>query len=390
MVTKKRNITYKGLAIIIIIAIAPFNRYLLSGRGMIYWALLLGIGLFALSILRFNRSMLTLHLDDTNIVRVGIIGINIILTVSVLFSPYANPLTLNTSKIQLCAVILFSYILNLKEEKIVALMSFIGSIILLYMYFYSSSTRGYIRTYIELMEGVYLDPNMVATAFFIPCAYAASILTSKKKLILKCAMAIFVGFWLYTSFMGGSRSGLLAGIVGIVAYFLAKYRVSAKTIIYAIIGALFVAFVFSIIKGSLSADILERMTLGAVLESSGSGRTDIWSSHVDMFLSNNFFRILFGFGRESCANVAGISAHNIIIDYMWDLGIMGLMLYVVVMILIIRYCIASGDAISISILSATVVWSFTISASNQLIYWVLLYYAFMRAHNYRKKTQWGR
>ncbi len=379
---KNELISFKGIAIVLLIAIAPFNRYLLNGRGMIYWALLLCIILYALSFIKIKASSFKIYMDEANRVRTGLICLNVILIASVLFSPFLNPLTLNSSKVQICAILLFSYILNPKEEKIASFASFIGALILLYLYFYSSSTRGGIRTYIELQDGMYLDPNMVSAAFIIPCAYAVHILTTKRRVLLKCGMIVFLALWLYTSFMGGSRSGLLAGIIGIVAFVLAKYKVSAKTMLYAMGGVVFAIIVYNAIKDSLSLDILERMTIGNVIATDGSGRTNIWSSHIDLFLSSNPFRVLFGYGRESCANVAGISAHNTIIDYMWDLGVIGLLLYVVATVMIVKYCLKSNSSIAISVVISTVLWSVTISASNQLIYWVLLYFAFTVAHNH--------
>ena len=385
-IEKEKRISPKGLAIIIIIGITPFNRYLLNGRGMIYWALLIGIMLFVFSLQHADLSKHIIRLDETNRVRIGIIGINILLAMSVLFSPFSNPLTLNTSKIQLCAIILFSCILNTKEEKIASVVAFVGSLILIYMYFYSSSTRGGIRTYIELQEGIYLDPNMVSAAFIVPCAYALNILTDHKNVLTKCGMITYLGVWLYTSFMGGSRSGLMVGFVGIVVFVLAKYRISAKTAFYALASIGFVVVVYSIIDDYLSIELLQRMTISNVLASDGSGRTSIWSSHIKLFFSGNLFRILIGYGRESCANVAGISAHNILIDYMWDLGLIGMILYLIVTFAVVKYCLKSRNAVSISIIFSAVIWSWTISASNQLIYWVLIYFAFVVAYNHRKKS----
>ena len=135
-----------------------------------------------------------------------------------------------------------------------------------------------------------------------------------------------------------------------------------------------------VLKRVISVELLSRMTLSNITESGGSGRTSIYHDHLIKFFEQpSILRMLFGSGKESCASLLGVASHNTFIDYLWDLGFFGIFIYLIMIIKILKTTWNNSPAFAS--VCAIIVWSLSISVSNQLIYWVLLYTCICIAKN---------
>lgn len=379
------RIANKGIAILLICSVTPFIRVLLGGYGLLTWALVPAVTLLFFSIIKPQSSDLRF-----SVLQLEVIFITFILMVSVLYSPSTEvAFSLESAKVQICTIIIFTYILNKKEENVLILLSFVAAIVFIYCYFFSSDFyMGGIRKYILLQNNVWLDPNMVIASFILPCLWSIQYIISRKKIMIKCLLIMFIALSLYGAYLGSSRGGLAAIIMGTLILICVELKPSGKNLVTtaAIVCVLIIAFF--VVRKYIPESLLDRMTFKSVSDSGGSGRFSIYSEYLERFFNeSNAMRILFGYGKESCKLYLGKSSHNILIDYIWDLGLVGLFFYIIIMFSILKYTICSKSSLAISCLVATIIWSMTISTNDQLLYWVLLYSSVCLARNNQGRTE---
>lgn len=371
---QNERITSLGIGVLLICGVTPFMRIVIGESGILSFVLIPAILLIGANYKKYC------HLS---FFKIQIMLLSFWLMFSALYSPVASSITLEKSKVQICTIILFLYFLNKKEEKILVILAFFASFVFIYCYFFSSEFyMAGIRKRILWQENTWLDPNIVIASFIIPCLYSVELFINNKSIILKMAIAVFWGLSLYCAFLGASRGGTIAILIGTVVYLVIRLTPSVKHIFSALGAIALIVVIYNIVKKYIPESLLQRMTLANVAETGGSGRIDIYHNYIDSFFSDtNLFRFFFGYGKESCKLYLGKSAHNVFIDYLWDLGIVGLVAYLAVIGSMIKYCIISKSALSISCIIAIIVWSLGISTSDQLLYWVLLYTCIVFANN---------
>lgn len=371
---KEDKITSKGIISLLICSAAPLMRLLIMGYGLLTWVLIPVLILFA-----FNMKKLM----KINAVQALVIIISGWLMFSSLYSPSISSISLESEKVQICTIILFLCMMNKKEMNILIFTSFLIASFFIYCYFFSSEFYlGGIRKYIYLQNNVRLDPNMVIMSFSVPILYSTLYLIRGNKKILKILIIVFIGLSLYGAFLGGSRGGLVGIAVGVFICIFREINLSAKRFAQ-IMGIIIIgALVFFFVRSYIPQELLNRMTFQSIQDSGGSGRFDMYNNYLHTFFDNkSVINILFGYGKESCKVILGKSAHNIVIDYLWDLGIVGLLFHFIVSYKVAKYIFKSGSNIAIASLVATMIWSLTISTSNQLLYWTLLYTSYAFASN---------
>ena len=371
---QEERISSIGIAVLILCGVTPFMRIVIGGSGILSLVLIPALVLFAYNFKKFR------FLSG---LKVKIILISLWLMFSTIYSPVQTSLSLENSKVQICTIMIFLYYLNKKEEKILTILAFAAAAVFIYSYFFSSDFyMAGIRKRILWQGTTWLDPNMVIASFIVPAIVGVKLFIEKKGILWKIGIVLFWGLSLYCAFLGSSRGGLIAIVIGAILYLVLELKPSAKTIFPAIGAVIVLIIAFNVVRSYIPENLLQRMTLASVSETGGSGRLDIYSEYIERFFSeSNIFRLLFGYGKEACKLYLGKSAHNILIDYLWDLGITGLIFHLVVIFSLIKYCIKSKSVLSISCLVAVIIWSLGISTSDQLLYWVLLYTCVVYATN---------
>jgi len=82
-------------------------------------------------------------------------------------------------------------------------------------------------------------------------------------------------------------------------------------------------------------NMLNRME--QIEEDGGSGRLDRWSFLIsEMFNGNSTFRLLFGFGNGAVLEKTGGRAHNDFVQFLFDYGVIAVILYIVFYVALIK------------------------------------------------------
>lgn len=382
----KQKISSYSMAVLLICGAASFLRMLFFGRGLLTYVLAASAILILLSIIQLN-GFLTVKMKTFQFLLIALL---IIHAISEFFLPSGMvSLELENMKVQICSVILFLYLLNSKETKVLVVLSFIVAGIFIYCYLFSYEYYlGGDRIYLKLQENVYLDPNMTIASFIVPSVVAVKMIVDRSALYSKLFAVTFLLISFYCAFLGASRGGLLAIVIGVCFFLVVSYRPNSRTIfMYFTLGIAGIIMVPLVLQ-YVSPELLERMTLEDVLESGGSGRFEIYAKHINTFFEDSsFLEMVFGHGKESCKLLLGISSHNIIIDFLWDIGLVGVSIYFAATGGVFIYCYHCKSKIGGAIVIAAVAWSMTISAGNQLIYWVTIYTGVCIAKNERNFFQ---
>lgn len=111
-------------------------------------------------------------------------------------------------------------------------------------------------------------------------------------------------------------------------------------IFVATFGILFYIYTKFVISNSLLA---QRFTLASIVNSKGTGRLLIWIEVID-YLKLNISHLIFGSGlgsttiAEVLSNVGKgyTSCHNIILEVLFDFGIIGTIIFVIMIIAVLR------------------------------------------------------
>ena len=190
---------------------------------------------------------------------------------------------------------------------------------------------------------------------------------------------------MYFSFgIVGSRGGLIAIIASVCVYFMLEIRKTAKKRLFLIFILLSFVSVFAVTHLSNIVSFSERYTLDDVVSSGGTGRIDIWNFGWRIFLEFDIFNMLFGSGIASSdywfsIHGFGFSVmHNIFLETLIEIGILGFLFYVYMLLSFLIEVFKIKNYYSFSIMLGFLVLSLSTSLStfkpylNIMIYIVII------------------
>lgn len=226
----------------------------------------------------------------------------------------------------------------------------------------------YIEGRFRLMGVVEEDPNYLCAYLVFGVVHAVQVLSRKDKIGIKLVSGLELIVYFYLTLVSGSRGGLLA-IVGAVVAFLAVYRGgSAKSAIKRTTLALLTFGVLILLLSLLPEDLSERFTVEHVAESGGSGRTELWEQAVDLFVKSSALRKLFGYGTATvirCFEQYGYYrvnvVHNMFLETLVELGIVGLVIYSAAIYAFIRASYKFTDKYSFAVILSMLIMSLSTS-----------------------------
>ena len=196
------------------------------------------------------------------------------------------------------------------------------------------------------------DPNYFVGFFVFPLTITLKKIVQSKYRILYVILALLS---VYCVFLSGSRGGLLAIVVTIIAFAMIYPPKIRTKIFLCLTGFGFVLLAWLVVAPFLPENITERMTLEQVLETGGSGRWDIWKSMLNEIM-NSSKELLFGRGFETKHQlfIGGkrylVVAHNHVIQIIYNNGILGLMTFAVLAIGCLLRCIRKRKTVAIAII----------------------------------------
>ncbi|MBN3489974.1 O-antigen ligase family protein [Acholeplasma equirhinis] len=371
MYYKNLKISLESIAITILIFIAPFMRLVIFDRGIIFLSLFLVIPIYLIGIFK----KLSTKLIKLDIFRFLIFIFILYLIFSRVYYYGADVTFFDFDEIKslLVGLLLFTFIPNQKELNLYFIASVISAIIMVFLYILSSEYYlGGVRLYVFLNE-VPLDPNMTAATFFLPVIYLISIASEKKNWFFKIATYALILLNIYYTILSGSRGGLFTILALIFGTLFFIYYKRNKILQFFIVSGI-ISIALILIALGLDSNLLLRFNLSFIIETGGSGRTEIWITQIEEFFKNtSIFNALFGYGQYSSIYYLEIAAHNILIEYLWEIGLIGLIYYLILVIYLIVKSLKNRSYKTFVLLMGVLMWSSTISTNNQVVYWVLLY-----------------
>lgn len=229
--------------------------------------------------------------------------------------------------------------------------------------------------------GFVIDNNNLAVALSIPLMCSVGFIAENKKIIIRLFYVFSGVVMLIAILITGSRGGLLALIAGMTIYIIKKNNgLKIRTIV---IGVVLVGVFLFVMQFFLSDGIASRFTLTSIIQSGGTGRTIIWMRLLDVFVNSNFLRQLFGYGYGMEARVLQntwghfTAAHNDFIQVLIDLGVVGLITYVVFWVKSIHFAKNNDRAIELGLLFIMFVSSMSMEIIVKKMLWLVLYFVFV-------------
>jgi O-Antigen ligase len=167
-------------------------------------------------------------------------------------------------------------------------------------------------------------------AFFLPATVAVWWTETGRKRVLAL---LGIGLNLGGLLLSGSRGavvGILAG--SMLAAFYLRHTIPARAFIRASIAALMlsIAVVLALLLSDFGEMLASRMSKGigtGDIRTLSSGRNLLWGTALREMMGNPFTFVT-GFGWEVYNQRHGAGTHNVYIDYLYCLGLVGLSLFV--------------------------------------------------------------
>ena len=264
---------------------------------------------------------------------------------------------------------------NEQEQKLLEDIQVVLLAILVGITLFSNSTF-FERTTLEIF-GQKSDPNYFVGFFVFPLVITMKKIAQSKYSIAYMLLALLS---IYCVFLSGSRGGLLAIIVTVMAFaFIYPPKVKNKMLVLAAGGSIMLLFWFLVLP-FLPDNIVARMSLDQVVETGGTGRWYIWESMLNEIV-NTPDKLLFGRGIEAMHRIfsngkwSEVFAHNQIIQILYNQGVVGLAAFVALTAGCFLRCIRKRKVVSIAIIG---MMALSISLSfNQTTrtFWNLIAYA---------------
>ena len=247
------------------------------------------------------------------------------------------------------------------------------------------------RTTLEIF-GQESDPNYYVGFFIFPLTVTMKKIYNSKYRIFYIIAALLA---IYAVFLSGSRGGLLAILVTIIAFAIIYPKKPMNKFMILICMLLSVLLLWFVIKPFLSDTVIDRMSIEAVVETGGTHRTEIWASMLDK-IKNSSWEFIFGRGVGALhpMMVAGkvqlVVAHNHLIQVLYDQGIVGVIAFVLLIVCCFVRCMKKRKCVAIAlcgVLALSLSLSFNPSIKS---FWNLIPYAafcFPKSHiDYTKDT----
>lgn len=222
------------------------------------------------------------------------------------------------------------------------------------------------------------DPNEFCGYYLLPVAFMTYYGIRKRNLGF---IALLV-FFIYTVLMTGSRGGLMAvGVAFLVALVAAvrsgkyKVRICIISLFIILMIALNIEFILRILPDAISS----RFQLTAASVGSAESRISIWSQLISEFLDSNILQQLFGhgFGTTTLANSAHLVAHNVYIELLYDVGILGLLSFIGMLFAACFAMFRRGDFVVLAAVLGEAVLIISLSSFWSKTLWGLLILAYV-------------
>lgn len=207
--------------------------------------------------------------------------------------------------------------------------------ILLMLLFSDTSAAGRLTL---LLGGENQDQNYINGYFLYAFSWhCCQFLLNKKKL-----HSIPTVFILAIVLLTGSRGALLAFLLAffvVICILFANSKHKIRNVVLIALLMILLLAVFDLILAQMSESVSQRFSWDYIAEKGSTGRTRVWEFLLRHFSNDSILRMIFGhgYGTTSLVNTLnGRVAHNLYIDNLITLGIIGLLLQIAVQISVVN------------------------------------------------------
>lgn len=232
------------------------------------------------------------------------------------------------------------------------------------------------RTTLMIM-GQTSDPNYFVGFFIFPLTIALKKLVSGKHSVL---YLLLIALSFYSVFLSGSRGGLLAIAVTVAGFALLYPSGIFNRILFFFGGLALLLILWMGLKPVLPENIVERMSVEAVMETGGTGRLDIWKSMIKEIVDQPE-RLLFGRGINAMHGLfvdgvwKQVVAHNHLLQTLYNQGIVGMFSFLALVGICFFRCRKNRKTVAVAVIgmmALSVSLSFNQTART---FWNLIAYA---------------
>ncbi len=340
----------------------PFHTLIISGVGLL---MLIGIPLLVLSAAAILSQLRKNAWDPATPLLAAFFAYNIL---GYLWTPSFSAYSLyNYAKIIAIVMCLYCQTYNRREKNFLFLGSVVSCLIVCW-FMITESNIGYTDNRMTVaVFGVEQDPNYLGYLFLIPAAVSIRQLLNRKAVYQKIFFAVLAVLILFCVMMTGSR-GALIGIASVaIVCVITRFKKLSTKIIFCVAMALLIALVYGFVLTLLPEHIAARFSIRDVLESGGTGRTEIWDSAFQA-LREAPHKILFGFGTSSSTALIGWATHNLFLQLLLELGLVGLSLFVAFLWIWIKR-LAKQDTMCLGIVVGCMAMAMTLSVNTIYYFW---------------------
>ena len=254
-----------------------------------------------------------------------------------------------------------------------------ASLIFIILFFTGSRTSlGWSSRQSLVIMGTPTDANEFASFFAVAISVAIIHFLNAKKILIKVGFLAVVLCGFYVVLMSGSRGALIATAISVLITLFVGKRLKFKGLILIIIfGLVAWIIVANYIINLIPENTLSRISVEAIINDSGSGRSHIWTNAVNVYWNGSLFNIIFGYGYGSIdvSNGFGTTTntmHNQFLQNLVSYGIVGFLLYIRLLFVVFKEYIRNksdyiGCFLGIMVMSLTI----TMGTSYKIL-WIIL------------------
>lgn len=273
---------------------------------------------------KYLVSLLIMAMYSYISVKTSLIGYSIVL----------NPLLIN-----MILFFIFANFKMIKNDEIIAELLFYSAIIAVFYYVFIVGTSTMFAGRLVIGAVNSNKYGMALAQLFAVLIASFIYFENKSKRIISI---IFASLAMYYILLTGSRSAFLGAFLGLIVTILLLALKANKLSFSSFIGILTMSLIgyFAVFFTKSGDEVFKRFSAQSVIESGGTGREDIWRALFNNVIPNH---LLFGvgLGGENVQKaVTGYvlepaPAHNIVIDMLAQVGIIGSVIYFSFIILLI-------------------------------------------------------
>lgn len=227
--------------------------------------------------------------------------------------------------------------------------------------------------------GIEADQNYVSFIVgFGVIALLALLMGSGMRAWLRVAAWIGVAIASYALLLLASRGVFLAIIVGAIAMY-ARILLDARRSVPIFLMAIVAAVLLLTLPGSDA--LLERLSESNL--STANDRLPLWTAAVDAYMGSNLLEALFGQGFEASKPIVSAvassltSTHNAYLQMLVELGLFGLVAFVLIHVTLIRRFLATrafGSLYGLGAVLFMMVSCLSLNIPDSFVYWVAIGY----------------